>query len=518
MKRVICFVMAGFMLIVMFAACGTDNSSKSNSSSIAASSSVSTAASKTEASTSETQAQLKEAELTFYFPGEAKKDSRMVLDEAEKRIKDTLNVKLNFNFIPWGDYSSKINVLITAGDNYDAHFDASWFIYPTLAQKGALLDIGEMWKQYAPHLYSEFTEDELYYTKTDGKLFSIPWKYPKSNRITAIVREDLKEKYNVPDIKTIEDFEVYLEAVKKNENTILPYTQGIDSMLTTMYNIGGNCMLDAPMMLVYKWDDKDMKVMPFEQTPEYKQLIEMKTRWYKNGYMSKDMSGTTDAQVSLTDGKAAAIFGAWDGTPANQKKIKNTHPDWKLENYPMYPDKLAPLDGPLGNIMAFNANAKNPERALMFLEWMHKDQANYDLIMYGIEGVHYQLEGNLLKDPPDLKTENPYLSWSGEWALYDINLQRFSVDDPKDYKQNLIDFSKMNTAYYPHLGFTANPDSVKTEVAQRKAVYDEMGKQLEYGALSADKVDEYIKKQKDAGTDKIVTEVQKQLDAWRKNK
>ncbi|MEN2773510.1 hypothetical protein [Acetivibrio clariflavus] len=43
--------------------------------------------------------------------------------------------------------------------------------------------------------------------------------------------------------------------------------------------------------------------------------------------------------------------------------------------------------------VAVASNSKNPERVLMFLEWLHKSQENYDLFRYGIKDRHYGLKG-----------------------------------------------------------------------------------------------------------------------------
>jgi putative aldouronate transport system substrate-binding protein len=68
----------------------------------------------------------------------------------------------------------------------------------------------------------------------------------------------------------------------------------------------------------------------------------------------------------------------------------------------------------------------------------------------------------------------------------------------------------------PIAGLIPNTDSIKTEIAKRDALYDQIGKLLVFGAVTdVDKtLDDYIAKQKAAGLDKILAEVQKQVNAW----
>ena len=514
--KLVCLSVALSMLFLVLAGCGAKQEPKGDA---PAKSEQSQAAPQEKSASEEKKEPLKEAALTFYFPGEAKKDTRMVLDEAEKRLKDSLNVKLNFNFIPWGDYTNKINVLIASGDEYEVHFDADWFMFPILSQKGALLDITEMLPKYAPKIY-EKEADVFKKVRVNGKIMSVPWYYPKNDRVTAVVREDLKAKHGIPDIMTFEDYEFYLKTLKEKEPGIIPYASGVNRNIQEFYVYGDYAVLSFPLDLVYKWDDKNMKVIPWEQTPEYKQIIEIKRRWYENGYMPKDMFSVQDFTADLTDGKVTSILHVWNEIENHNKKVANTHPGWKFAGYALYPEKVGPKASPMNNAVVFNANGKNPERAMMFLEWVREKQENYDLIIFGIEGKHYVLENGLLKQPHGVTdADNPYQGWHGQWGLYDIDLHRFSVNDPPNYKQMNIDSANLNADYVPHLGFFPNLDGIKNEVAQRQAAYDEMGKLLEYGALPKEKADEYIEKQKKAGTDKIVSEIQRQLDEWKaKNK
>lgn len=459
---------------------------------------------------------LKEVTLSFYFPGEARRDMRLVLDEIEKKLKDTVNAKLVFNFVPWADYDNKISVLIVSGDNYDAHMDAEWSGFPTLSQKGALLDITELFPEFAPNLYKKYKAEDLAPATVNNKLMAIPWLYPMTDRRAADVREDLKKKYNIPDIATLEDFEFYMKTIKENEPDIIPFTPNYDRSSSIFGDMKGYAVLSLSLDLVYKWDDPDMKIVAWEQTPEYKQVVEMMRSWYEKDYMPKDVNAVQDFSF-FGPGKISSTIYLWMEAYTNfDKQVKAANPGWSVKAYDLYPDKVATKSSPMNNAMAFNVNAANPDRALMFMEWIQASQENYDLMIYGIKDKHYELEGKFIKQPAGYNyNDNPYLNWEGQWPFWNIEYFRFDVNDPVEYKEGYFDNVNHNTRYRPHLGFTPNLDPIKTEVAQRTATYGEMGKLLEYGALPMDKFDSYIQKQKDAGTEKIVTEIQKQLDAWK---
>lgn len=507
MKRTMIKVMAAVLSVALtgalFAGCGKDDKAAADTKT----------AGEVKAVTQKEP--LKEVKLTFYFPGDAKKDARKVLDEVERKTKDSLNIKLEFNWVPWNDWENKMNVLAAAGDKYECQFDADWLTLNKFANRGALLDIKDILPKYAPNLYKKYKKEDLLSATIGGKLVAIPWIYPKTERRAFIVREDLRKKHGIPEIKTFEDMEVFFKTIKEKEPAITPYMPR-DSVLQTVSDAFGYAVLSFSQALVYKWDDPKMKITAWEQTPEFKKSIEMFNKWYTQGYMPKDMLTIKDTSDKLMEaGKIASTTQLWDLDVALNKKTKSSHPDWAFKSYNMYPDKLAPLSGPLNNAMVFNANAGNPERAMMFLEWVHANQENYDLLQYGIKGEHYTLKGEAVSQPSGITAAtNGYMGWSARHGLWDIQFERALDDDPPGFKDAyLANVNWKNNKYYPHQGFTPNFESMKTETAQLTAYSKEM-EPLTRGVDSPAKAEEYIKKLKDMGRNKIVEEAQKQLDAW----
>ncbi|MOA60671.1 hypothetical protein D3C78_1856060 [compost metagenome] len=67
------------------------------------------------------------------------------------------------------------------------------------------------------------------------------------------------------------------------------------------------------------------------------------------------------------------------------------------------------------------------------------------------------------------------------------------------------------------MGFTMNPESVKTEIAAISNVIAQYYLVLETGSVDPDKVlPQFIEKLKDAGIDKVIADKQRQLDEWAK--
>lgn len=467
-------------------------------------------------------ATLPEVTLKLYFPDQKKPMFDEVWNAIAEKTKDKLNVKFDVQFVPWNDYRDKIKLLSASGDNFDAYFDANWNIYDQMVAQGALLDIAPLLPKYAPTLYKKY--EELNYIKpisTGGKIYAAPWTIGKALRPYFIYRADLAEKYNVDmsNVKTVEDLEPYLKAIKDNEPDVLPtwWAKGagannfaqIIKAYTTKYE------LDAVSNgLVYDLNDASHKIVPLEQTQAFREAAHTIRRWYEAGYISKD-SISMEQKDQFGNGRSAGFWHEIDSAVS----VKSFEVPGAINaGVNLYPDKKFRNDSPLGNVIAINKNAANPERMLMFLELLSTDRDVYDMVLYGIEGKTYVKDGDKVKYPEGLDaSKSTYLDWPGQWAFWRSGFVRPDDTRPQSYWDAMQAAVEDPTNIMTPLGsFSPNYDAIKTEIAKRDAVADELLRVIEFGLdKDVDKaVDDYIAKQKAAGTDKIVEELQKQVDAY----
>jgi len=462
-----------------------------------------------------------QASLKFYFPGQAKQDTRKVLDEVEKRLKQTLNIKLDFCFVPWEDYINKIKVLTAIGDRYDAHYDTDWMSFGELSQKGMLLNIKDLFVKYAPNLYKKYSPDELAAATVDGQLLAIPWHFPKSERRTFQVRADLAKRYINKDIKTLEDIEEFFKIIniKEKEPGIVPLDVEPNKFgCFDNAEMFGYVPLDLNQNLVYGWDDPEMRIIPWEQTPEFKHEVERWHRWYTKGYIPANvLTAGGCADETILAGKYASRIHIFESNELLSQKLKDINAAWEGSVvYNLYPERVAHIASPINNALCINKFSGDPDRVMMFLEWVAAKQENFDLVIYGIKDLHYELEGDAVKFPGDITSYNsPYYGWSGQWVFWNMDLYRRTVKDPSGYKKQLSESAQLNTKSLPHLGFSYTQNNIKSELANRRSVYESIGRALMYGLYGSDRIDEYVEKQKQAGTEKIISDIQSQLDRWK---
>ena len=71
-------------------------------------------------------------------------------------------------------------------------------------------------------------------------------------------------------------------------------------------------------------------------------------------------------------------------------QMQREQPDWEISFWSLE-DNLIERKAPAGNGTAISINSKNPERSLMFLEYILTDEEAYHLMYNGVEGVNYAL-------------------------------------------------------------------------------------------------------------------------------
>jgi putative aldouronate transport system substrate-binding protein len=300
---------------------------------------------------------LSEETLTFYFPGEEPKMMSAVLEEIQKQSKSALNSKLVFKFLDYGEYATSIKDIASSGEACDAFFYSNQYnlSLADLDREGIIMDLSKVFPQDAPNYYSKFSKDELKAASINGKLMAVPNHRPYTQRKYVLVREDLMKKYNIPDIKSYSDYELYLKTVKSNEPTGTPMVVR-DSSIGLFAEANGYAVLDRNLGLVYKWDDPDMKIIPWEQTPEFKNLTNSIIKWFTNGYAQPgDYIGSYNL---IEQGKVSSFISTSSDVSINSV-LQSNGIEWKYKAYSLYPDKPSERSSPLSTALVINSKAKN---------------------------------------------------------------------------------------------------------------------------------------------------------------
>lgn len=464
---------------------------------------------------------LERTDLKFLFPGSEPKNWKKVKEEIEKRT-GGLNISLDFRWIEYSEYYQMSNILDASNEIFDALITAKpeplYTDFTVLAREGKLKDISDIFPASAPLLYSKFTGEELSYASVDGRLYAVPSLFPLARCTYLLIDDALFRKYNMPDITDFDKYELFLETIKENEPDMTPGT--ITEYITTLQlfaRASGYVIADTSKRLVYKWDDPEMKLIPWEKTPEFYEIMTRVIEWYKKGYI-----------VQRPDWKKTASF-VLEGlfTPFSEEPTTITFTDgatneiWEsnpMRAFNLYPDNYVQRENPMGNFFfngsfIFPAASDNTERALQFLEWVHFSRENYYLVKYGIEGEDYILTDGIPAYPQGMDVFNgSYMYWDGNWAFENLEYaaEQLSNDafGPEDFREFINRYSK----YPPHGTFYPNYGPMTKAAEDRADIFNSFDLEFSRGQLSdIAEVDYLIKRLDDLGSDELAEAMHEQM-------
>lgn len=463
----------------------------------------------------------KKVELNLYLMGDAPKDNDAIMAQFNKLTERDLNCTVKITYSTWTDFSTKYNLMLTSGQNMDLVYSADWLTYATYAKKGAFMDLTALIPKYAPKLNTGIAKDRWDGVKVDEKVYAIPNQNPEYVQQALLYREDLRKKYNLPEITSVDTMEQYLAGIKKNDTTIMPTNESgaavFDNMFmfTTPYEVvdaGGS----ATSSLVI--DPKNPhKLLETVNVPEFKPFMEKMKSWADQGFWSKSaLSSNEDGVVSLENGKAAASF---NSTLAKAKgeveKLEKAHSDWKIGvfEYNRLVKNKVHGSAPTQNLTVIPTVSANPERGLALVEKLQTDKEYNDLMGLGIKGLTYDLTADDKLDMTKIDTAKHTAPSSWAWA--NKSFARQQVGSWSEWQSRIDANAKLaipNILY----GFVLNTDLIQNEYAAVAQVKNQYGKPLEAGLVKdvEQAYNTFVSQSKAAGLEKYHDEVQKQLDDY----
>ena len=436
--------------------------------------------------------------LKWYTIGAEPKDLQLVEDEANKYLEEKIGVNIDMNFIDYGEYSQKLGVIINSGEAYDLAFTCSWAgDYLGNARKGAFLDL----TSYLDTTGSEMKEaiDDRFWSgaEVDGGIYAVPNQKEICTAPMWVFTKEYVDKYNIPytELHSLEDLEPWLKLIKENEPDVTPLyiTKGFSAPQYFE-------QLVDPVGIEYENDSLVVKNM-FE-TDKMKSTLETLRKYYQAGYINADSATAQD------DKSVKRFVTKGDGQPyAEVLWSKDLKYDVVASQIT---DSYITNASTTGSMIAVSKNSKNPDKAVEFLNLLNTDEYIRNLLNYGIEGTHYESVND-----KQIKLTDKASDYSvGYYTLGNLFITKVLDNEPEtkwDEFQEFNDAAKESAV----LGFKFDTSKVTNEIAAINNVLEEFKSTIYSGSVDVDEyLDKLNKKLKDQGIDRVIEEMQTQLDAW----
>ncbi|MEK3884005.1 ABC transporter substrate-binding protein [Paenibacillus sp. PL2-23] len=502
------------MMVFVLAACSGGNKGTESSTS----ESPTAGASETSESTGGIDTS-KEVVLKMIFLGPKPVDYDLVFAEINKKLKEKINATVEGEFLDWSDWAQKYPLKLAANEDFDLIYSANWAGYNDQALKGGFLELtDELLSTYAPLTWEKMQQVSWDQAKVNGKLYMVPQNSGESVEKLILYREDLRTKYNLPEINSPESYATYLKTIAANEKGVVPFTpetgdwkfHNLDRVLLKQQSEWN--MFDLDMPFAFQLTDAAGKIFNVYETPEFKDLLVYYKDLADNNAWSKNvLNSKNDHQTDFKAGKTASIThnSGTLGALMALMRMENSPYEVKLADINQGKKKSVAISTQNGT--SIHATSKNIERSLMFIDLIQNDKELHDLMMYGINGVHYTPVGEDKFAATD-KQQNftGFSNWNFNSPL-NLTNEAFPQE-----ASDLVKSWEANVYHYPLETFVFDNSNVKSEVANVGNVMLRYAIPLEYGLISdLDKgIADLNKQLKAAGLDKIQAELQSQIDAF----
>ncbi len=446
-------------------------------------------------------------ELTWYMIGPTPEDLPQVVAEINKYTKEKINATVKIVMFDYGDYLNKMNVVASSGEHFDICFLASWsFDMRTNATRGTIIPLDELMAKYGTETLKAV--DPLFWegSKINGKHYAIPANKEVATQDVYVFNEKYVVKYNIDvnGIKKLRDLEPYFAAIHKAEPGVFG-TGALDD-----YQPGTlDYLIDPQMPGAIRMDDASCTVINQYNDHDYLELVNTYRDFYLKGYLRPDIHTAKQIKDFKNGNQVVSIL----QTQPYADLIWTRQYGWPVVVKPFFEPPIIVTSGAIGAMMAISAASEHPARAMKFLNLLNTDPYLRNLVSYGVEGVHYRKIGptQISNDAPRAKNYGiPAWSPGNNFILYTVE------KDPPDKWQAFQAFNASGRKS-PVFGFVFDPTALKNEIAAIKNLAEEFGPSIERGAVDPKvAIPQFLERAKNAGMDKVLAEMQRQVDAWKK--
>lgn len=480
--------------------------------------------------------------INYMTTGDAPTSTKEVFEktmaELNKILTEKVNAELQIYFIPWTDYLSNYNLTLAQMDgSVDLVGTASdWLDAWPNAKNGAFLELSEdMLKTYAPKTWESVSPEHWELCKYNGDIYLMPEdNYAQWTNHGFIYRLDwAKEAGLTNGVHSWEDMTEYFRYVKETYPDIIPW----DSDGTQYAQMAGGWVASHSNFVVIDglcsggiWggtkDDLYTVTTPcYTDTEMMVNFAKAMKEWDEIGVWRTDVLNNTtgDNRADYRIGRVAAEqhhTQTWtdlcSATPANTIYADDPDAETGFFYFGEETKNVVALSITHG-AMAVSAGSKNPERALMVYDLLRNDPECYNLLVYGMEGVSYEIDGNGMRTTPEgynSDTDNINGTTNYWWGRNDdLEIKDASKNwDAIDALYAEYDKIKID---YPYGQFVANVDEIQGQINIINEIHTNYMKLIAFGkyqGTAEDIVAQYQAELKAAGIEEVTAELQRQFD------
>ncbi len=453
--------------------------------------------------------------LIWYVPGGGgypytEADERDVYaafnDLLERDLGTTVEINVQGSF---GEYDERMPLILASGEYMDILWTAVWSNdFLQNASDGFYAGLDDLLEEYGKDILADIRE-QLEATRVDGQIRAIWSQQIAAYNSVFSVRMDLVEKYGwTPEaVQSLADIEPWLADVRDNERELIPFGPGSEAwkLIQPYYGIGSLGFLDG--VIGVRVAEAEPEVINLIQTPEFREWTNLMYSWQTQGFIPEDGLTYTRDQWAQFMNQARLAFSHHN--TYNPQLAEREVAGVMTKTYRIG-EPMTLTSNITNTLHAVHSRSVQKEKAVEMLNWLWTNSEAYNILVWGLEGRHYErLGANQIRPIQDsgYYTNLPWM-WGNTFIGYLLPGQDEGLFD--EVARLNEESLKANI-----LGFNADRSAIRTLVASVSAVVDQYENPLEGGWVNPEQgIAEFQAALDRAGLQDLIDALQAQIEEW----
>lgn len=448
--------------------------------------------------------------VLVYVVASDSQDQDMVEEAFNKLTMEQLNMEVTLMPMTFSTWTSQLPLMLAGGEQVDLFpmFSSSATTY---ISSDYIVDLSGYLEEYGPDLVNTVGMDDILCCSVGDFIYGVPTMKERCVPNGFVVRTDCLEAAGI-NPEEIESYDDMTEVFRKVQELYPDMTMfGGGSTATPA---GQTVSIDGLGNSFGVLEDYGQvtEITNFYESDQFRELCQLAREWYTAGYTSEDMATCTDSGEVLM--KAGNLFAYMTNCKPNTKQEKDDLTGYDTTIIQMDKDMVSTTSTSAVSY-AVGSSSENPAKAVELLNWISKTQEANDLLNWGIEGVHWEVQEDGTIDYPEGMTAEScgYHQNFGYIMPNQFNSHVWKGNPPDifDQYQEVRDNAIVSKAY----GFNPDLSSVADQVAALTDVQSQYLAQLTTGSVEPNAViDEFNEALYRVGLQDVMDAKQEQLNQW----
>lgn len=431
-------------------------------------------------------------------------DAPLVNEKINEYILPILGFQVDIQYLPDLSYSNTIGQKFLSTEPFDILYCPTRRNINAWIQEGWLLPLDELLPVAETSLYAIYTPEFLDLFRIQDQLYALPTNRDWACDIGIEYNLDIAEAYGIDmsAVRSLEDLTAIFAQLKSQNPDIIPIAEPV-AFTWDRLNDELGVLLDLSKPVVSNLYTSD----------EFRAYCDLTHLWYQNGY-SLDMTSYSSITIDYL-GSGRVFCSLSFGKPGFATQESRT--TGLRIGYISLSEPFSTTQKLSSSFLGINASSAHPQESMAFLNMMYSDPYLANLMVYGIEGVHYEFknaEKTVIGFPEGIDCTNSKYAKLLTWQYANSFLTYAWEGDPPDIWEKTDAFNQ-NAQYSAAFGFVFDASSVADEMEACKKIQGQYRSGLLTGSLNPDVfLPQFIAELEQAGIDLIIAEKQRQLDAW----